>query len=86
VSFEPKDNSASLFKNDKKEKDSDADYNGSGMFGGKEFWLNAWINEAKNGRKYLKLSFKPKDSAQKTNGKRAAVHPSADWNDDIPFA
>ena len=54
------DNSGALFRNDKKEQPNHADYNGSAMIDGEEFWLNAWLKESKNGRKYMSLSFRPK--------------------------
>jgi hypothetical protein len=38
------------------------------MIGGKEYWLDTWINEGRNGKKYLKHSFKVKDFAQVLNG------------------
>ncbi len=54
-------NRGALFKNDKKEKDSDADYRGNINIDGKEFWLNAWIKESKkDGKKFMSLSVKPK--------------------------
>jgi hypothetical protein len=49
VSYEAKDNSGQLFKNDKKESDRHPDYKGSIMVGGVEHWLSAWIKTgAKN--------------------------------------
>ena len=58
------DNSGALFRNDKKEQPNHADYNGSAMIDGVEFWLNAWIKESKAGRKYMSLSFRPKTAQQ----------------------
>jgi len=40
MTFEHKDFTGSLFKNDRKKADTDADYNGSGLIDGKEYWLN----------------------------------------------
>jgi hypothetical protein len=39
MSSEHKDFTGPLFKNEKR-KDTDADYNGSGLIDGKEYWLN----------------------------------------------
>ena len=52
--YEMKDNTFSLFKNEKKEKDSQPDYRGDIMFNGKKMSLSAWINETKGGKKYMK--------------------------------
>jgi hypothetical protein len=63
MTFEHKDFTGSLFKNDRKKADTDADYNGSGLIDGKEYWLNLWINSTKDGKKRLNLKFKPKQGA-----------------------
>jgi len=65
MAFELRDNSGSLFKNEKKEKDSHPDYTGNGMIDGREYWFSAWIKTGKNGSKFMSLAFKPKDFAQK---------------------
>ena len=52
--YEMKDNTFSLFKNEKKEKDTHPDYNGDIMVNGKKLRLSAWINETKAGKKYMK--------------------------------
>jgi hypothetical protein len=64
MSFEHKPDSGSLFKNDKKQRDTDADYNGSGLIDGKEYWLNLWIGQTKDGKRRLNLKLKPKQARQ----------------------
>ena len=60
-------NSGALFKNDRKEKETHADYNGDANITcphcQEEFavWLNSWIKEGKKG-KFMSVSFKPKDA------------------------
>jgi hypothetical protein len=61
MAFEHKDYSGAIFKNDRKEKDSDADYRGDGVIDGVSMWINAWINDKKGGGKYMKLTFRPKN-------------------------
>ncbi len=53
------DNSGALFKNDRKEKDSHADYQGSATINGVEFWISSWIKDGQKG-KFMSLAFKPK--------------------------
>lgn len=79
-------NRGALFKNTKKEDERHADYNGSVNVDGKEYWLNAWINESKDGKKYMSLSVKPKEAV--TQAARQAVNetPAVTVDDDsIPF-
>lgn len=45
-----------LFKNDRKEKETHSDYNGTININGKEHYLNAWLKESKNGRRFMSLS------------------------------
>ena len=73
------DNSGIIFKADKT-KDTDRDYRGSATIDNREYWVSGWIREAKNGAKFLKFSFKPKDE-------KAAVKTRSDapFGDPIPF-
>ena len=47
--YQPKDNSGSLFRNERKERDNQPDYNGSVLIDGVEYWQSAWLKEGKNG-------------------------------------
>ena len=77
--YETKENSGSLFRNEKKETDNHPDYNGSVKVAGTDYWLSGWLKQAESGKKYMSLAFKAKDLQVK---KGAA--PSADA-DEIPF-
>ena len=86
MAYEPKDMSGSLFKNDRKEKDTHADYRGSALIGGVDHWMDAWINEDRNGNKYMAVKFKPKDGAG--NGSQSRSQPADlgdDLSDSVPF-
>lgn len=50
-----------LFKNDRKEQDTHADYKGTINVNGVEFWLNAWIKTGAKG-KFMSLSVQPKEA------------------------
>ena len=54
-------NSGVLFRNEKKQTEKHPDFTGSINSEGREFFLSAWVNESKDGKKYFKLSLTPKD-------------------------
>lgn len=56
MAYEMKDNSGSIFKNDKKEKETHPDYRGKMMVDGKEKSVSLWVKESKNGVKYFSMS------------------------------
>jgi len=61
MSYEHKDNTGSLFKNEKRTKDTQAQAVGSAVIEGVAYWVDAWTNE-KNGAKYQSLKFRRKDN------------------------
>ena len=66
-----------LFRNTDKSDPRHADYSGKADLDGQEYYLDAWINQAKDGGKsYLKLRLKP-----------ASIEPAAAPTPDdlIPF-
>ena len=75
-----------LFKNEDKRPDKkDPDYRGNAEVDGVEYWLDAWLNTAKDsGKKYLSIKFKRKEQPAPKAAKPIASEP-ADFNDDIPF-
>lgn len=63
MAFEQKDNSGSLFKNTKREKDTHPNATGTAMIDGVEYYVSAWTKESEKAGKWQSLSFKRKDSA-----------------------
>lgn len=89
MAYETKPNSGSLFKNDRKEKETHPDYKGQALIGGVEMWVSAWIKEGKNG-KFMSLSFTEKVSnsplVQQAEPRRQAIaRAAADDDTDCPF-
>lgn len=74
-----------LFRNDRKERDTHADYKGSINVGGVEYWLSAWIKEGQKG-KFMSLSVQPKEAASRQAPSNGGPSLRSDLEDDIPFA
>ena len=87
--FEQRDNSGSLFKNDRKENENQPAYTGKCMVNGLPMQISAWVKESKNG-KFFSLSFqepwKPAGEANKANGYMKDPLPLNEYpEDEIPF-
>jgi hypothetical protein len=52
MTYEMKDGSFSLFKNDKKLTEKHPDYKGSIKINGVEHWFDAWLKKARMGSSY----------------------------------
>lgn len=87
MAYEQRDNSGSLFKNDRKEKETHPDYKGDAMVNGQMVWMSAWLKTASNGSKFMSFSFTPKEQqAAKPVAKSAPkAEPDFDMEDDLPF-
>jgi hypothetical protein len=82
MAYELKDNSGSLFRNEKKETDKHPNATGTVMVGGVEYWISAWTKDGPKG-KFQSLAFQPKvpkPEPMPQGGFSAAL------DDDIPFA
>ena len=79
MAYEMKPESGSLFKNERKEKDTHADYRGECMVDGQAYYMDAWLNTSKAGKKYLSVKFKVKGEKPMD----APAHYDADV--DLPF-
>lgn len=66
MSYQQRDNSGSLFRNERKEKDTHADYRGECLIDGQAYYMDAWLKTAESGRKWMSFSFKPKQAKEET--------------------
>lgn len=94
MAYEQKDNSGSLFANDRREKESHPHAKGTALIDGREYWVDAWTNTSAGGKKYQSLKFKLKEEARpgaaderhRANlGKGGFAPAPDDLDDDIPF-
>lgn len=88
MAYEQKDNSGSLFKNDRKEKETHPDRTGTALIDGVAYYVSGWIKQGAKGQ-FLSLAFKRKE--EKSISERAVASikrptsTNADMDDDIPF-
>ena len=82
-----------LFKNERKEKDTQPNMKGSINVEGVEYWVSAWTKEGQNG-KFISLSLTPKEQTQTAAQAVKQVAPThrqqaapvvLDDDSDIPF-
>ena len=73
-----------LFKNDRKEKETQPDYTGTLNVNSREFRISAWVRESKAGAKFMSLAVTPKDAVPERKPTRPS-YASADKGFDAPF-
>jgi hypothetical protein len=83
MAFEQRELSGSLFKNDRREKDTHPNMTGTALINGVEYWVSAWTREGKSG-KWISLAFKPKVE-KRPDGSTKRNPGKLDENDDVPF-
>jgi hypothetical protein len=86
MSYQQRELSGSLFKNQKKEKDTHPDATGTALIDGVTYYVSAWTKTGAKGR-WQSLAFKRKDK-QETRQQPASRQgkPAAQDDDgDIPF-
>lgn len=59
MAYELKPNSGSLFRNDKREKETQPHAKGKALIDGKTYWVSAWTKTTKAGDKFQSLAFTP---------------------------
>lgn len=85
--FQPQNNSGTLFKNDRKEKDTHPDSTGTALIDGVEYWVSGWTKSGAKG-KFVSMAFKRKDGADSFASKSPPAAKQSrveDDDSDIPF-
>lgn len=85
MSFEPRDNSGALFKNEDRQKETHAHARGSCVVDGVHYFVDAWTKDGNKG-KWQSLSFKKKDKQPAgAPPSRATVQSAEDDDTGPPF-
>ena len=80
-------NRGSVWRNERKEKDTHPDFTGQAKIDGVEFWVSAWKRkpDAKPNAPALSFSVKPKEERQQEPQHQPEQPAGGDFDDDIPF-
>ena len=83
--MQQRENSGSLFRNEKKEKATAPDYTGTARIGDKEYSMSGWLNKSREGKNYLRILFSIRELKNSSN----ELNPvnSQEWSGttDLPF-
>lgn len=79
MAYERKNNTGSLFKNNKMTSDKSPPYKGTVLIDGVEYWQSAWVKETKDGNKFFEQAFTRKEPPAEKPVQ------SIDINDEVPF-
>lgn len=87
---EKRDNSGILFVNDRKERETHPDRNGSATIDGVDYWVSGWNKQDKNGNPMVSLAFKKKEAPNRFERKPAEPPKPTqsrrdELDEDLPF-
>lgn len=85
MAYEVKDNTGSMFHNDRKESANHPDAKGSAMIDGVEYWVSGWNKKTQEGKNWRSLAFTRKDQQQapqrQTPNRTPSTYPRAPSHD-----
>jgi len=76
MAFEIKDNSGSMFPNDRKDSANQPDAKGSAMIDGVEYWVSGWNKKTQDGKNWRSLAFTRKDAQAAPQQRQAPQRPA----------
>ena len=79
-----RDNSGTLGRNTRREKDTHPTHSGRCIVAGVEYWISAWVKDGQDGSKFFSLAFKPREEQQPAAQPKQAAAEFVD-DSDIPF-
>jgi hypothetical protein len=79
-----RDNSGTLGRNTRREKDTHPTHSGRCIVGGVEYWISAWVKDGQDGSKFFSLAFKPREEQQQQKAQQPQTA-TAEFDDEIPF-
>lgn len=86
MAYEQRDNSGTIFVNNKKEKETHPDRTGKAMIGGVMYWVSGWLKKSAKGEPFLSLAFKPVEEPKKEPTPETAYNPTFPTDgDEVPF-
>jgi hypothetical protein len=96
MAFEVKDNTGSMFKNDRKESANHPDGKGSCIIDGVEYWISSWNKKTQEGKDWRSLAFTRKEKPAPRQERKPPSHDGArsrelapkqreEFDDDVPF-
>lgn len=84
--FKHKVGQGSIFRNERKEKETHADFTGSCNIAGEEYWIAMWQNPPRDGKKgYFNVRFNKKDAVAPVHSDASGISPNNNFDDDVPF-
>lgn len=83
MAFETREGSGALFKNSKRDKDSQPNARGECRIDGVLYEVSAWTKKDKNGNPWQSLAFKRKQDTPPASGARRPR--DSDSGEEIPF-
>ena len=85
MAYEQRDDSGSLFRNDRKVQYNHPDYAGKALIGGVEYYISSWIKVSGSGAKFMSLAFTPVEQAKNPLRKSGSARGQVEEDDDVPF-